>query len=376
MEIIVSAPGKIILMGEHSVVYGKPAVVGAVDKRIKVRIKNNKNKILIKDKTLSLVEETTIEEIEKFTNGAREKWEEYEKTKDGKILKEICQKPLDLVKIAIGETYQNYEEPISLTNFTLEVESGIPVGRGMGSSSALAVAVVGAILYFVKVQSGVRKKNINNKFIAEESDLIFKIALEVEKRIHGNSSGVDVMASIYGGFLYYRKDKENKVHWENLNIPNDNLNNFILFDSGRPEETTGEMVAEVRKRMIKKKRWGKELLLKMEKATEKFIEEIKKISLETDRQGKQSLRETFFIAEKCLEKMGVVSLMTKEKIRKLKELGLTLKISGAGGKKGESGMLLAFGELTEEIKKTAQGLEISIIEAELGAEGIKIDKIL
>jgi len=38
-KIEISCPGKIILMGEHAVVYGKPAIVAAVDKRIKIILK-------------------------------------------------------------------------------------------------------------------------------------------------------------------------------------------------------------------------------------------------------------------------------------------------------------------------------------------------
>ncbi len=36
MHVEASAPGKMILFGEHSVVYGKPAVVLAIDRRAKV----------------------------------------------------------------------------------------------------------------------------------------------------------------------------------------------------------------------------------------------------------------------------------------------------------------------------------------------------
>ena len=36
MHVEASAPGKMILFGEHSVVYGKPAVVLAIDRRARV----------------------------------------------------------------------------------------------------------------------------------------------------------------------------------------------------------------------------------------------------------------------------------------------------------------------------------------------------
>lgn len=40
----VSAPGKIHLMGEHAVVYGKPALLTAIDLRLSVTVKESKRK--------------------------------------------------------------------------------------------------------------------------------------------------------------------------------------------------------------------------------------------------------------------------------------------------------------------------------------------
>ena len=62
MSLTVSAPGKIHLLGEHTVVYGKPALLASINKRLYVgiksqesRIKNNKEIIIKNTEKDSLV---------------------------------------------------------------------------------------------------------------------------------------------------------------------------------------------------------------------------------------------------------------------------------------------------------------------------------
>jgi len=45
--ITVSVPGKIHLMGEHAVVYGMPALLASINKRMKVSIEASKNTKII-----------------------------------------------------------------------------------------------------------------------------------------------------------------------------------------------------------------------------------------------------------------------------------------------------------------------------------------
>ena len=49
MHVEASAPGKMILFGEHSVVYGKPAVVLAIDRRAKVYAEKRTDKKIFID---------------------------------------------------------------------------------------------------------------------------------------------------------------------------------------------------------------------------------------------------------------------------------------------------------------------------------------
>ena len=46
-RVVVSAPGKVILMGEHAVVYGKPALIGAINKRLTVSVASHKTREIV-----------------------------------------------------------------------------------------------------------------------------------------------------------------------------------------------------------------------------------------------------------------------------------------------------------------------------------------
>jgi len=148
----VSVPGKVIISGEHSVVYGKPALVGAINMRIKVNLETGGEKQVIENK----------------------------------------HKDLRLVKRAILECRKIVGKKIK--GFRLKIESEIPVGWGLGSSAALATGIAYVFLkdYPEKVKD--------------------KVIKAVEDYQHGKSSGVDQMIVKKGGVIRYVKGGEVKPY--------------------------------------------------------------------------------------------------------------------------------------------------------------------
>ena len=154
--------GKIILMGEHSVVYGEPAIAIPF---------------------LATAIETVIEPINGsvqlnsfFYNGP------------------LSKAPKQLANLAtvIIETLKTLHKP--LENFSITIKSTIPVERGMGSSAAVAVATIRALFQYFG-------EPLANSVLLELTNIAETIA-------HGNPSGLD--AAITSGYspLYYIKDKE------------------------------------------------------------------------------------------------------------------------------------------------------------------------
>src|SRR3989344_4661536 len=132
-QTIASAPGKIILSGEHAVVYGYPALVAAVDLYAKVRIEKDKSNLGVYPLMAKDIVMKTLRNTERFL--------------DTKFTK---------LKINLG--------------------SEIPIGSGMGSSAAVSVCVAAALMKLARWKVDLGKIN--------------EMAYETEKYYHGIQSGV------------------------------------------------------------------------------------------------------------------------------------------------------------------------------------------
>ena len=178
-----SAPGKVILFGEHFVVHGVKAILCAINKRVIVTAEK------IKEEKISI--KSDIGDLELELN---------------KPISEI-DSPLKPFYYLANKMIQNQSIGIEIT-----VESDIPLGAGLGSSSACCVAGAAAI----------------SKLFSEKSkEEVLQLAIEAEKTIFENTSGADCTVCTYGGVIEYEKGKEfNRIKSEpnfHLVIANSNI---------------------------------------------------------------------------------------------------------------------------------------------------------
>lgn len=173
---LVSAPGKIILFGEHSVVYGRGAIASAIDLRTYTEgkllnektIKIHANDLKIPGLSISFSEE----EIFLGTDYG----------KAGYVV--------SYVKSAIERIFTEYG---SRKGFEISIRSDIPVGAGLGSSAAVVVPTL-------KLLSELLEMNLKNEDIA-------RMGKDVEFEVQGSSSGLDPAVSALGGGVYFKKGK-------------------------------------------------------------------------------------------------------------------------------------------------------------------------
>ena len=268
-----SAPGKVILFGEHFVVYGVKAILCAIDKRITVTSeKTQSKKISIK---------SNIDYLELEPN-----------------------KPLSEINSPLKPFYFLADKMLQNQNVGIEIniESDIPLGVGLGSSSACCVAGAASI---TKLFGDVSKEKI------------LELAIEAEKTIFQNTSGADCTVCTYGGIMEYDKkngfskiESESNVH---LVIANSNI-----------EHSTDTIVKKVKQF----KDENEKEFSKLCNNETKLIEEVLELLKENNIIG---LGQKINQNQEYLEAIGVSNEKLRDMIQVGQKSSLGAKITGAGG---------------------------------------------
>jgi mevalonate kinase len=305
-----SAPGKIILFGEHFVVYGTKAILCAINKRITVTAeKTLDNKISIKSSIGNLVFDP--------------------------------KKPINEIDFSLRPFYfladlmiQKYNET---TGIEITINSEIPLGVGLGSSSACCVASAAAI-------SGVFEK--------KSKEEILQLAIQAERTIFPNTSGADCTVCAYGGLIQYDKQKgHSKIESE--------ANFHLVIANSKIKHSTKELVSKVKKF----KETNEDEFTRICSQENDLIEDVLQCLKNNDLKciGRNLIKN-----QEYLETIGV----SNEKLRSMIEIATKYsfgaKITGAGG----GGCIFA---LTDEnnMKKTI----LQLREKDYDCFSVKIDFI-
>lgn len=314
-----SSPGKVILSGEHAVVYGKPALVSAIDKKL----------------TLSL-----FSPLEKAGRSKIKNLKE-DNNKNIKVIEEIVKKYLSKEKIKFKKR-----------DYFFSLNSEIPIGRGLGSSAAFSVAAASSFLEFY-----------TGKQFSQE--IINNLAYEGEKYFHKNPSGVDSTASCFGGLIYFRKEFEflKNISLLNFKIPKKIEDCLYLIDSGQPEESTSKMVAYVKEKYNKQPNVVEEVFNQIEKTTKRMVVSIIK-------KDESLFIDSLLNNQSYLEVLDVVSKKTKKLLQDLANFGIG-KITGAGGRKKGSGFILFYAKKKNQLEDYLRKKKINFFKFKQDYQGVK-----
>lgn len=174
------ASGKVILSGEHAVVYGRPAIAFTVPLTTRVRITAGHetaepagDRYRLRMSPESLTRARKRHEIHRYANLPAG---------------EILQSAQDLVDCVVC-LWREARGGQSELGGMLEVESDIPRGAGMGSSAALIVAILRALESFAGPML--------------DPIALYRAAREAEDFLHGRSSGLDVYTVLHEGAWFF-----------------------------------------------------------------------------------------------------------------------------------------------------------------------------
>jgi mevalonate kinase len=202
-----TAPGKIILLGEHAVVYGQPALA--------VPVRDVRARAVVQAEIKG--EEGSIQIIAPEI-GLRSRYSDL---------------PADHpLRVAINGVHR--ELGISRTPAcSLRIHSTIPIASGLGSSAAVSAAVIQAVAGFLG--HPLPKERVSS------------LVLEVEKIHHGTPSGIDNTVVTYNKPVFFTKEKP--IQTLSIGKPF----TFVIGDTG-VLSATAETVGFVRKAYQEEKR--------------------------------------------------------------------------------------------------------------------------
>ncbi|MCO5043660.1 MAG: mevalonate kinase [Verrucomicrobia bacterium] len=306
---IAIAPGKLILSGEHAVVYGRPALAMAIDRCAQSIITPGQPDLV----SFNLLD---LKECDSFTLRALGEMRvrlarNYQLFLNGELgIRDVLHKPIELFEFAFITLLDGLHLKFG-DGLDIQTQSNIPIGCGMGSSAATVLSMLRAIGHYFRVEF--------------RPDWFLKYSMEAEKLQHGFPSGVDSYISLHGGCALFREGQA-------LSVPLPRLN-LYLVNTGTPAATTGECVVSVKQNFGSDPIWN----------------DFEAITLELEKALRSNDRETFqrMVVEnqRLLARIGVVPEKVNAFVRAIEERGGAAKVCGAGSVIGDNGgMVLVISE--------------------------------
>ena len=274
MKSIASAPAKIILFGEHFVVHGTKAILAAIDKRVTVTSAFTDNNIIRVNSELGTLDVPVSSPYEEVKSEFR---------------------PFVYLANEMITSNQN------VNGLEITINSDIPIGVGLGSSSACCVAATASI-------SGLFKE------VSSEENL--KMSIKAEKTIFPDTSGADCTVCTYGGIIEYDKINGSKKNTDTSNL------NLLITNSMIPHSTKRSV-----EKVSKFKEDDEERFSQLCALETKLIDEV---NIALKNKDLITLGLKMSENQKYLEEIQVSNDTLRGMIGSLKEISLGAKITGAG----------------------------------------------
>ena len=308
-----SAPGKLILFGEHFVVYGLPAIAAAVEGR-------------------TLAEVTKADKYSLVDN--RPETPGYKKEKRGQQ-----QESINLMFKAMR---------LEPSNVRISLGGDLVLASGVGASGASCAAIAAAAN--AEFRLGLGRERIND------------VAYEGEKGYHGTPSGIDNSCSTYGGFIWFKKGASGAKS-EIGPMDSKAKLSIVVGNTGITSNTT-KVVGEV-----KQLKEGEPARFQM--TVDEYLSISGEAKAAIDRKDLSKIGDLMNRNHALLRDIGVSCKELEEMVDAALDAGaIGAKLTGTG----RGGLMIAL--VTEEtVEKVASAIRKKGYKAEItgiGAEGVKV----
>jgi mevalonate kinase len=359
-----TAPGKIILFGEHFVVYpGNKAVISSVGLYANVTAKLCKDPSLVKfsqyknptytNKNISFSVSESFECYQKTVSLHKE----FQTKQDIAKLNDYMFEDFRFISIICGIAYNFIKNKgVEVKGVEIDFSSDIPFSAGFGSSASISSSIIAGILQAHSI-----------KYTTKQ---IYELTFEYEKFQHGNPSGGDPAAVVYGDMIEFHKTKSQNKKITSIRIQNKSLqkllNKCVVLHTGKSEQSTGELVLMVKKAYEKNVETYNQIFKGYRENVNRFLELTKKTKC-----SESELIHIINTNGLLLEKIGVVSKLGKEICDEIRSNGGGAKVSGSGGTgAGACGALFVYHKDIEFLQKLAKKYKIKLFDIEFAVKGI------
>lgn len=227
-----SGYGKVILFGEHFVVYGLPAIASAIG-----------------SKTTAAV--TRVQDSGWHLEDERPEVPGYKREK------------ADQQRVSINNVLSFAGLPLDRQGIRIRFGGDLVCASGIGASAASCTALARAL---------------NDEFnLGWGDEKVNQAAYEGEKGYHGTPSGIDNTAATFGGLIWFQKNLEggpNTMRKIRLKEPTD----LVVANTGITADTA-EVVADVRRRKERDPQWFHEILERYRELVSDAEEALTKLDL-------------------------------------------------------------------------------------------------
>ncbi|KAI0403653.1 mevalonate kinase [Xylaria palmicola] len=255
---MVSAPGKVIVVGEHAVVHGKAAIAAAISLRSYLHVttlSKSRRTITLRFPDIDFVHSWHIDDLpwELFSSPSKKKYYYDLVTSLDPELMDAIQphltdvspdQPHHMRKIhqASASSFLYLFLSLGSQKFhgcVYTLRSTIPIGAGLGSSGSIAVCMSAALMLQIRTLAGPHPDQPSDE-ARVQIERINRWAFVAEMAIHGNPSGVDNTVSTQGKAVVFQRTDYGKPPtvtplWDFPELP------LLLVDTRTPRSTKAEV---------------------------------------------------------------------------------------------------------------------------------------